>query len=173
MALGLGGAGPAWNGAFDPIPGGSYQMSCRDVTAFGGYVYAVCRDSWGGWQESSIPAGMCPGAIMNDNGRLSCGGPSGPPPWSNGCRRNETAGLIVYENPDYKGARQELCDSSPNLAGSGLDDEITSVRVLKGTWLLCAGRDFNGQCWTVSADTANLKDMGANDKVSSIRRIGK
>ncbi|HRD47864.1 MAG TPA: beta/gamma crystallin-related protein, partial [Caulobacter sp.] len=77
-------------------------------------------------------------------------------------------GLIVYENPDYRGMRLEISQSVTDLAGSGLEDQITSVRVMRGTWLLCAGRDFNGDCQTVSADTPNLKTIGLNDRVTSI-----
>jgi hypothetical protein len=186
VALATGAAGPMWTGPFQDLPPGSYQQTCRDITAFNDTVYARCLTSNGGWWESQVNFRACPGArVANYDGRLRCEGGGGgypggggydpgpppPPPWSNGCRPNQSPGLLIFENPDYKGVRQELCDSSRDLAGSGLDDAITSVRVLRGQWQLCAGRDFNGQCWTVDADTPNLKTLNANDKVSSIRRL--
>ena len=78
---------------------------------------------------------------------------------------------MIYENPNYGGRRLEVAGSVPDLSPWAMDDEITSVRVLSGKWQLCAGRDFNGQCWTVAADSPNIKDIGANDKVTSIRKL--
>jgi hypothetical protein len=171
-------AAPAWNGAYDELPGGSYQRSCRDLTAFNGRLYARCQGAGGGMFDSEINFRACArGRVENINGRLQCeggtgggvggyggsggGGYGGPP----------STGLIVYENPDYRGLRFEVADSITDLYSSGLDDQITSVRVLRGSWQLCTGRDFSGQCWTIEADNPNLKALGANDKVSSIRRL--
>lgn len=192
-------AAPSWNGAYDPIPGGSYQASCREITAFNGQLYARCVGPAGGLFDTNITYRNCSsGGIVNVNGNLQCGNGGGSGGgWNNGGGSSGgygggwnsgggssggsgggwsgggtgPVGLIVYENPDYRGMRLEISSSVPDLTGSGLDDQITSVRVVSGTWQLCAGTDFNGQCWTVSADNPNLKAIGGNDKVSSIRRL--
>ena len=173
-------AAPSWNGAYDTIPAGSYQSSCREITAFNGQLYARCVGPAGGLFDTSISYRNCPsGGISNISGALQCTGGSGSGGgWNNGGGSGGwngggggPAGLIVYENPDYRGMRLEISGSAPSLVGSGLDDQITSVRVMSGSWQLCTGPDFNGQCWTVTADTPNLKVLGANDKVSSIRRL--
>ncbi|HRD30042.1 MAG TPA: beta/gamma crystallin-related protein, partial [Caulobacter sp.] len=174
-------AAPPWNGAYDELPGGSYQRSCRDITAFNGRLYARCQTPGGGFVDSEVYYRACAqGRVENVDGRLQCegwsggggyGGPGGPGPGPGGYGGGGPTGLIAYENPDYRGMRLEVSDSIPDLYASGLDDQITSVRVLRGSWQLCTGRDFNGQCWTVDADTPNLKVLGANDKVSSIRRM--
>lgn len=167
-------AAPPWNGPFDELPDGSYQRSCRDLTAFNGRLYARCQAPGGGLVDSDIDVGACArGRVENIDGRLRCegGGYGGGGYGGGGYGGGPPTGLIVYENPDYRGMRLEIGDSIPDLIDSGLDDQITSVRVLRGSWQLCAGRDFNGQCWTLDADTPNLKTLGANDKVSSIRRL--
>lgn len=170
-------AAPAWNGSYDTIPAGSYQASCRDISAFNGQLYARCVGQAGGLFDTSIAYRNCsPGGIVNINGTLRCGGGGngGNGGWNGGGGGwGGAPGLIVYENPDYRGMRLEVSDAIPDLMNSGLDDQITSIRVLRGSWQVCAGRDFNGQCWTISADTPNLKTLGANDKISSIRRVGR
>jgi len=174
---------PSWNGSYDEIPGGSYQRSCRDITAANGTLYARCNDGRGGFYESQLNARSCSRGIANVNGRLQCEGggyPGGPGPgpggpggpgggWGGG--GSGPTGLIVYADPNYKGTRLEIADSVPSLYGSGLDDLITSVRVLRGSWLLCSAPDFRGDCQTVDADTPNIKTIGLNDRVSSIRRV--
>lgn len=174
-------AAPFWSGAYDPVPEGSYQSSCRDITAFNGRLYARCAGGGGAMVDSEINYRACPrGRVENINGRLQCeGGAPGGGYGSGGGGYGSgggyggggPTGLIVYENPDYRGMRLEVSDSIPDLVDSGLDDQITSVRVMRGSWQLCTGRDFNGQCWTIDADNPNLKPLGANDKVSSIRRL--
>ena len=171
-------AAPPWNGSYDPLPQGSYQTTCRDISAFNGRLYARCQAPGGTMQDTDITyRGCARGRVENINGRLQCEGAGqgqggGGGGYGGGGGGGAPTGLIVYENPDYRGMRLEVGDSIPDLYESGLDDQITSVRVLRGSWQLCTGRDFNGQCWTVDADTPNLKAIGANDKVSSIRRLG-
>ncbi|MDP1735852.1 MAG: beta/gamma crystallin-related protein [Caulobacter sp.] len=179
-------AAPYWNGTFDDLPEGSYQRSCRDMSAFNGRLYARCQGAGGAFLDSEINFRACPrGRVENINGRLQCEGAYGGGPGSGGSGggyggsgggyggSGGPTGLIVYENPDYRGMRLEVSDTIPDLAYSGLDDQITSVRVLRGSWQICTGRDFTGQCWTLDADNPNLKALGANDKVSSIRRLSR
>ena len=172
-------AAPPWSGTYDELPGGSYQRSCRELTAFNGRLYARCQTSVGSLVDSEINYRACArGRVENINGRLQCesgggyGGPGGPGGgYGGGYGGGAATGLIIYEHGDYRGMRLEVSDSVMDLAGTGLDDQTTSVRVLRGSWLLCSGRDFNGQCWTVDADNPDLRGLGANDKITSIRRL--
>jgi hypothetical protein len=174
-------AAPPWSGSYDRIPDGSYQRSCRDISAFNGQLYARCQASGGGFYDTQISYRSCSRGIANVDGRLQCegagdgydggygGGYGSGGGWSGG--GSGPVGLIVYENPNYKGMKLEISDSVPDLAGSGLDDQITSVRVLRGSWLLCSARDFNGDCRTFDADNPNINSLNLNDRVSSIRRL--
>ncbi len=170
-------AAPPWSGSYDRLPDGTYQQSCRDISAFNGQLYARCKNNGGAFYETQLFYRSCQRGVANVNGRLQCeGGGYGQGAgygqgggWSGG--GSGPAGLIVFENPDYRGMRLEIADSVPDLAGSGLDDEITSVRVLRGSWLLCSARDFGGECHTVDADSPNIKTINLNDRVTSIRRL--
>lgn len=216
LVLGLGGAGAyaqsggGWNsgggGEFDPVPDGSYQRSCRDITVQNGRLYARCRDRYRGFTNTDIDVRSCGnGRIENADGRLRCsgwnggggpggpggggggwgggpggpgggggggwgGGPGGPGGggWSPG---NGPVGLIVFENPDYRGSSLQIRGSVPDMYGSGLDDMITSVRVVAGRWELCSAANFGGECKVVTADSPNLKTINLNDRVSSIRKL--
>mgnify|MGYP001548460549 FL=1 len=52
------------------------------------------------------------------------------------------------------------------------DDRVSSVRVLSGTWMLCADDVFRGDCITVRGDIPKLDRMGFDDKLSSLRPVG-
>ena len=207
LIVGLGGAaafaqsGGGWNtgGSYDPVPDGSYQRSCRDITVQYGTLTARCLDNRQNLQNSSISVRSCNGRIANYNGYLRCegwsggggggwnggGGPGGPGGgggggggggwngggggWNGG--GNGPVGLIVFENPDYRGSSLQIRGSVPDMYGSGLDDMITSVRVVSGRWEMCSAANFGGECKVVTADTPNLKVFNLNDRVSSIRKL--
>lgn len=55
-----------------PVPAGSYQQSCRDITAGGGVLVATCRRR-GEWNYTTLADYRdCDGDIANVNGRLTC-----------------------------------------------------------------------------------------------------
>src|SRR5262245_4865847 len=55
-----------------PAPAGSYQQSCRDITAGGGILVATCRKG-GAWNYTTLSDYRdCDGDIANVNGRLTC-----------------------------------------------------------------------------------------------------
>lgn len=199
LVVGLGGAaafaqgGGGWNngGTYDPVPDGSYQRSCRDITVQYGTLTARCLDNRQNLQTTTIQVRSCNGRIANYNGYLRCegwsgggnpgggggwgGGPGGPGGgggggggWNGG---NGPVGLIVFENPDYRGSSLQIRGSVPDMYGSGLDDMITSVRVVSGRWEMCSAPNFGGECRVVTADTPHLKVYNLNDRVSSIRKL--
>lgn len=200
LIFGLGGAAAlaqsgGWNGGgggpYDPVPEGSYQRTCRDITVQYGNLTARCLDNRQNLQNSSISIRSCGnGRIGNYNGYLRCEGWSGgggqgggdggwgggPGPgggggggWNGG--GNGPLGLIVFENPDYRGSSLQIRGSVPDLYGSGLDDQITSVRVVSGRWELCSAANFGGECKVIDRDTPQLKVFNLNDRVSSIRKL--
>src|SRR5262245_61510773 len=53
-------------------PSGTYQQSCRDITAGGGVLVATCRKGRD-WNYTTLADYRdCDGDIANVNGRLSC-----------------------------------------------------------------------------------------------------
>ncbi|MDB5468618.1 MAG: hypothetical protein JWR84_178, partial [Caulobacter sp.] len=85
LVLGLGGAGAfaqggggGGGGPYDPVPDGSYQRSCRDITVQYGNLTARCLDNRNYLQSASISVRSCGnGRIANYNGRLQCDGWNG------------------------------------------------------------------------------------------------
>lgn len=158
---------PPWGGDYDPVPDGSYQQSCREISAFNGQLYARCANSGGGaFFESQLLYRSCTGDIANIEGRLQCEGGG----WSSG---SGPVGLVLYENADYRGQKVEISDSVPDLSGSGIDGLTTSVRILRGVWELCSAKDFGGDCVKVHVDVSHLKVLNLNDRVSSVRRVSR
>jgi hypothetical protein len=55
-----------------PAPSGSYQQSCRDISAGGGVLVATCRKG-SNWNYTTLADYRdCDGDIANVNGRLTC-----------------------------------------------------------------------------------------------------
>lgn len=156
-------------GPYDPVPEGSYQRSCRDITVQYGRLSARCLDRRGNLLATSLNIRSCPrNRADNDNGQLRCEGAGYPGGGGGGGGR---PGLIVYENPNYRGRSLEIRDSMPSLVGTGLDDQITAIQVISGRWELCVGQNFTGQCRVFDRSDPNLNLVNFNDKVSSIRRL--
>ncbi|NBB17715.1 hypothetical protein GVN21_20330, partial [Caulobacter sp. SLTY] len=63
---------PSWYGGFDELPEGSYQRTCRDITAFNGMLYANCRDRSNRLVRSELNMRNCRGRVENFGGQLRC-----------------------------------------------------------------------------------------------------
>lgn len=64
----------------DNPPGGSYQQSCRNISANGGTLTAQCRTRSGAWPNTSLPNyHQCVGDIQNQDGQLRCNRGAAPP----------------------------------------------------------------------------------------------
>ncbi|MBI1213998.1 MAG: hypothetical protein GC190_21255 [Alphaproteobacteria bacterium] len=58
-----------------PAPNGSYQQTCRDITARHERLSAECRTRSGNWINTTLDDYRdCSGDISNQNGNLTCGG---------------------------------------------------------------------------------------------------
>jgi hypothetical protein len=56
-----------------PAPQGSYRQSCQDITADWDELTATCRNTYGGWNTTTLADYRdCDGDIANRNGRLVC-----------------------------------------------------------------------------------------------------
>jgi beta/gamma crystallin len=77
-------------------------------------------------------------------------------------------GVILYDEPFFRGRSVSIKDSVDNLRSVNFHDRAESVRVVSGTWELCAEPRFR-RCQTVSGDVPNLSALGLNKKLSSAR----
>jgi len=79
-------------------------------------------------------------------------------------------GITVYADPNFKGQSASFGDDTPNV--DRLNDKISSIRIPNGeAWEVCQDTDYRNQCQVLSDDVADLRSMGWNDRISSLRRI--
>jgi len=77
------------------LPPGSYRDTCNDCYVDDGWLECRCKDSRGDRRRTSIKYYRCGGDIVNQDGRLRCGGsgrdlPQGP--WRDSCRNARMRG---------------------------------------------------------------------------------
>lgn len=148
------------------VPQGSYSQSCTGAFVNQGRLYANCRGTHGGLEASSIDLGACSSSdIGNNNGLLVCAGVQGRVEMSGG---SSGVSATVYADANFAGQTATFTGPVPNLAVSGLNDQISSLQ-LQGGWTLCSNANFGGTCQTLSGSVRNLSGSGLNDQISSLR----
>jgi hypothetical protein len=80
--------------------------------------------------------------------------------------------IILFQEDNFRGNSIEITGQVDRIKTMRFDDRVSSVRVLSGTWLLCADDVFKGECITVRGDIPKLDRMGFDDKLSSLRPVG-
>lgn len=178
-------------------PRGSYARTCTEAYVNQGRLYADCRDTAGRMRSTSIEVNRCGNYdLSNRDGLLVCGPhrgtfenrgrpeqnnrPGGG--WDNGPNRpgqgagwNNDRGsqITVYRDSNYRGTSRTFDGSISNLRSSGLNDQISSIRLGRGTWEVCEHADFRGRCETVRDDVRDLSRLNLNDRISSLRPVGR
>jgi hypothetical protein len=76
--------------------------------------------------------------------------------------------IVVYTAPNYRGRSLVFSDDIADLRRVGLNDRISSVRVLGGRWVICTDINYVG-CRSVAADIPDLGIIGWASRISSIR----
>lgn len=125
-------------------PRGSYMQSCTGSYVNRGRLYADCRDMRGNMRETSIELARCSSdEIVNRDGRLVCGRFQGD-----------------YENSGQPGRPGGGWDNDrPGQGGGWGQSSITVYR----------DADYRGQSLSFREETPNLRAVGLNDAISSIR----
>ena len=80
--------------------------------------------------------------------------------------------IILYQEDNFRG--QQLIVDGPveRLKTLHFNDRVSSVRVMSGTWLLCADDAYRGDCITVRRDEPRLGKLNFDDRLSSLRPVG-
>ncbi len=81
--------------------------------------------------------------------------------------------IILFQEDNYRGARLELDARASDLRRMRFNDRVSSIRVLSGTWELCAAEGFRGKCITVDRDIPRLNRAGFDDRLSSLRPVSR
>ena len=105
----------------------------------------------------------------NNNGYNNAGNRG----WGRGNNRNNnSAGVTVYANTNYRGQSATLRNDTPNLVSLNLNDKVSSIRIPNGeTWEVCQDINYESQCQVLSASVADLRRSGWTDRISSLRRV--
>ena len=82
------------------------------------------------------------------------------------------SGLVLFEHPDFRGRALPVNGDFFDLGNTGMNDNISSVQVTSGRWLICSDPSFGGRCEVVTRSNNELNNIRMNDNISSIRRIG-
>ena len=84
------------------------------------------------------------------------------------------AQITFYEHDGFQGRSFSTANAIGNFERSGFNDRASSVVVLRDRWEVCEHAQFGGQCIVLRPGRyASLGAMGMNDRVSSVRTVGR
>lgn len=144
------------------LPGGSWRATCQNGRVYGNILYATCRDGTGNWRTSTLDLGNCRANVINENGRLICGGSGG----SGGYGR-----ITIYRHTNYAGNSRTFSNDVADLSGYSFSNLTSSVVIQGGVWQLCDKPNYRGYCVILDRSQSNLWPFGFNDRTESLRRI--
>ncbi len=82
---------------------------------------------------------------------------------------NNAPMLILFKDYDLAGDKRKLTENIADLGPTGLSRKASSLTAI-GTWEICTGFNFTGNCVQVSGDIGNLDRY--DDAIVSARFIG-
>ena len=74
-----------------------------------------------------------------------------------------------FVDDDYKGRSIVFDHAMPRLAGSGIEDRISSIGIQAGAWEVCEDDDYRGRCVVIDRSISRLTDLDFDDRISSLR----
>jgi uncharacterized protein YcfJ len=85
-----------------------------------------------------------------------------------------TAQVVLYENDNFDGRSLSTNRQIDNFNSSRFNDRASSVVVLNDRWEVCENAGFRGRCVVLRPGRyPSLAAMGLNDRVSSVRNVGR
>ncbi len=85
-----------------------------------------------------------------------------------------SAQVTIYENDGFTGRSFTTERAVGNLDRYGYNDRASSVLVTRGRWEVCEDIRFGGRCAVLRQGSyPSLRAMGLNDRVSSVRAVGR
>jgi len=87
-------------------------------------------------------------------------------------QRPPAAGITIYEDVNYGGARVTFVRDVADLRPSKFEHRISSFLIAPGEmWEVCEGRNFTGRCEAFSGAEPDLVRRNWNDRISSLRIV--
>ena len=81
-------------------------------------------------------------------------------------------GLVVYEHANFGGWSVPIDSDVYDLGPLRINNQISSMQVTSGRWLVCSEIGYRGHCETINGTVNSANYLRLNDQISSIRRIG-
>lgn len=155
------------------MPQGSFSQTCAASSVLSGRLFSSCRNTSGALVRSSIMLASCTGVdVANINGTLTCGGTAGRLETSVAAARppTPTVSVTIYRDINFVGYSRTYTTAQPNLTASGLNSQISSMRLTGGSQA-CSGANYRGQCQSFAGQVSNLNDVGFDNVILSIRPL--
>jgi hypothetical protein len=87
---------------------------------------------------------------------------------------NYPGGIMVFTDRDFRGESVSFREDAPDLVPYGLNDKISSLRIPPGeSWEVCQDINFVNRCQVVNRSIADLRSIGWDDRISSMRRVSR
>jgi hypothetical protein len=176
------------------FPRGSYERQCTDIRMNGQILSATCRGAYGP-AESSINVLSCSTEIgVDTEGGLTCIGPGGGappsirdappgygvtpdpgyrtgPPYSGSYGGGGRDAVALFGARDWRGPAVRIEGDAPDLADTGLNDRVRSIRLEPGSgpWVVCSDAYFRGRCVTIDDSIDDTRQIGMRGEISSLR----
>ena len=84
------------------------------------------------------------------------------------------AQVTFYEGEDFHGRAFTTNRQQEDFRRFGFNDRASSVVVDNGRWEVCEDADYEGKCVVLREGSYDsLKRMGLNNRISSVRRVGR
>ena len=98
--------------------------------------------------------------------------PAAAQPWQPDFARSGGPGsLTLFHDAGFGGGALTLDQDAPSLVPFRFNDAASSAQTNGGVWELCEHVYFQGRCWRVGGAEPDFRRLGANDTVSSARRV--
>jgi len=81
-------------------------------------------------------------------------------------------GIILYDQNGFSGEAVQIDGAVPSLSDARFNDKTSSIEVLSGRWEVCTNGNFGGRCEIISNDSLELRGIGLNNNISSVRPVG-
>jgi hypothetical protein len=85
-------------------------------------------------------------------------------------QRSGSADVVLFSGEDLRGEAFEPGGAIANLSDYRFNDKASSILVTRGTWLACEHANYRGRCEVISRGSGDLRPIGLNNNISSIRR---
>lgn len=79
--------------------------------------------------------------------------------------------VTLFTDPRFSGRAIPIGGAVPYLSQLRANDNVSSIDVRSGRWLVCTDPEFRGRCEVIEGPVRRLRDFGLNDNISSIRPL--